>query len=81
MTTTRELEDGFYWVRFNGTAYWEVSLHISGRFFMAGYVGTDGSSETFDIPGNVYLMNSNGKTISTYAPLPRIGASVGGGIG
>ena len=40
MATKQELEDGFYWVRFSGTAYWEVSLHISGRFFMAGYVGT-----------------------------------------
>lgn len=40
MTDTANLEDGFYWVRFSGTEYWEVSLRISGRFFMAGYVGT-----------------------------------------
>lgn len=33
---------------------------------------SDGSSEHFAVPGNAYLMNENGKTISTYAAPPRL---------
>lgn len=34
----------------------------------------DGSCEHFAVPGNAYLMNANGKTISSYAAPPRLGS-------